>query len=116
MFEGIMIGMTDPVKAEWIPAHLSYDGPAKIAEYFDSRITEGEDGSLIGFFRGHELTGKVLEIPEGYHACMVSMEGDRIEQVQELTQVRVWDLDVPSLEVTMEFTDVIEIGRILSED
>jgi hypothetical protein len=108
--------MSIPVKAEWIPAHLNYDGPAKVAEYFDSRITEGENGRQIGFFRGHELVGKFLPIPEGYQACIVSAENDRIEKIQELTQVRVWDLDLPSLGVTMEFTDVIEIGRLLSED
>jgi hypothetical protein len=108
--------MGDTVKAEWIPAHLDYNGPAKVAEYFDSRIVEAENGRLIGFFRGHELAGKVLDIPEGYHACIVSTEGGTIETMQEVGMIRVWDLDAPSLGAAMQFTDVIEIGRLLSQD
>lgn len=45
-------------KAEWIPAHLNYEGPAKVEQYFDSRVVTNEDGTLTGFFRGHMLYGK----------------------------------------------------------
>jgi hypothetical protein len=108
--------MSGTVKAEWLPAHLAYNGPAKVAEYFDSRVLDGPNGRFIGFFRGHEMVGKVLEIPPGYHACVVSTEGHKLEVLDEVDPVRVWDLDAPSLDVAMQFTDAIEIGRILAED
>jgi hypothetical protein len=73
--------MEESVKAEWIPAHLNYDGPAKVAEYFDSRISEGDDGRMIGFF----------PIPDGYDPCVVSIEGDRVEKIRDLTQIRIWE-------------------------
>ena len=103
-------------KAEWIPAHLEFDGPAKVDQYFDTRIMEKPNGGFIGFFRGHEIVGKDLSIPEGYHACVVTTEDKKITPVEEIGRVRVWDLDNPSLEMSMQFIDVIAVSKILAED
>ncbi|KAK8889762.1 hypothetical protein M9Y10_034516 [Tritrichomonas musculus] len=108
--------MSNQEKAEWIPAHLDYEGPAKVEEYFDSRVQKGEDGQYIGFFRGHELVGKDLEIPEGYEACLVSKKDKKLEKISQISNIRVWDLDAPSLDMSLQFTDVLLLGRILAED
>lgn len=103
-------------KAEWIPAHLEYDGEAEVDKYFDSRVIEGENGRFTGFFRGHEMFGAKIKIPEGYRACTVKTENRKITPVKELEMIRVWDLDVPSLEMAQGFLDVIEVAKILAED
>ena len=103
-------------KAEWIPAHLTFNGPAKVSEYFDSRIVERPNGRFIGWFRGHEMVGKYLEIPEDYHACMVAIEDKKIIYGPEIEKVRVWDLDAPSLDNAMQFTDIIAVSKILVDD
>ena len=108
--------MSTAEKAEWIPAHLEYEGVAKVEEYFDSRVQEGKDGKYIGFFRGHELVGKELEIPEGYEACLVSKKDKKLEKISDISKIRVWDLDTPSLDMSLQFTDVLTIGKILAED
>lgn len=107
---------TNTKKAEWIPAHLNYDGPAKVEQYFDSRVVANEDGSYNGFFRGHLLYGKDLPLPEGYKSYLVSTENKQIRKEAELNPIRIWDLDTPSLEASMKFTDVVKIGQLLSED
>lgn len=108
--------MSKQEKAEWIPAHLEYNGKAKVEEYFDSRIKQVDDNKFIGFFRGHELVGKELEIPEGYEACLVSKKDKKLEKISDISQIRVWELDTPTLDMTLKFTDVLTIGRILAED
>ena len=108
--------MSNQEKAEWIPAHLDYEGPAKVEEYFDSRVKEGENGKFIGFFRGHELVGKELQIPDGYEACLVSKKDKKLEKISQISKIRVWDLDAPSLELSLQFSDVLTIGKILAED
>ena len=108
--------MSQQEKAEWIPAHIEYEGHAKVSEYFDCRVRNGEDGKYIGFFRGHEIVGKDLEIPDGYEACLVSTKGKKIEKIADVSNIRVWDLDAPSLDAAMKFTDVIDVAKILAED
>jgi hypothetical protein len=108
--------MSDVVKAEWVPGHVEYEGPAKVSEYFDSRIQTGKNGQIIGFFRGHELVGRQLPIPENYCMSLVTVKDRKLEQVEALDPVRVWDVDGPSLDVTLQFADIIEVGRILAED
>ncbi|OHS98110.1 hypothetical protein TRFO_35531 [Tritrichomonas foetus] len=103
-------------KAEWIPAHLEYEGPAKVSEYFDSRVQEGENGKYVGFFRGHEMVGKYLDIPEGYGAYVVSAKDKKLEKMSDITKIRVWDLDAPSLDASLQFTDIVTVGQILAED
>ena len=108
--------MAEPPKAEWIPAHINYDGPAKVSQYFDSRISEDKNGQFIGFFRGHQLFGKNLTLPDGYKPFLVTTDKGTIQKVADIGQVRLWDLDSPSLEFSLQFTDVIKVSDILAED
>lgn len=108
--------MESKPKAEWIPAHINYDGPAKVNQYFNSRVKPTGNDNFVGFFRGHELIGRNLSLPEGYEASLVSIEGDKITKVSDIGNVRVWDNDIASLDFSMQFTDVISISNILAED
>jgi len=103
-------------KAEWIPAHLNTDVSANVTEYFDSRVKEGKNERLIGFFRGRELTGKQIICPEGYEMAMVDFEDDLMEKQFVIDNSRIWELDVPSLDSSLEFLEIAEIGRILSNE
>lgn len=103
-------------KAEWLPAHLEFDGEAAVDKYFDSRVVDGGNGRFTGFFRGHEMFGAKIEIPNGYRACTVSTENKKITLVRDLDMIRVWDLDVPSLDMAQGFLDVIAVSKILAED
>ncbi|KAH0791743.1 ribonuclease H2 subunit C [Histomonas meleagridis] len=108
--------MSQPLKAEWIPAHINYDGPAKVSQYFDSRISENKNGQYIGFFRGHQLFGKYLELPDGYKPVIVTTDEGELKKIADVGQVRLWDLDTPSLEFSLQCTDVIKVSDILAED
>lgn len=108
--------MTKSEKVEWIPAHLEYEGPAKVEEYFDSRIIPGENGKFIGFFRGHELVGKNFEVPENYEVSLVAPQDETLQKLAAVSNLRIWDLDEQSLENSLQFTDVITVGNILMTD
>jgi hypothetical protein len=108
--------MAGVLKAEWVPGHIDYEGRAKVSQYFDSRVVPGKNGGLIGFFRGRELAGKPLQVPDGYCTSLIKMEDGKIREVQAIEPIRVWDVNVPSLDATMQVIDAIEVGRILAED
>ena len=78
--------------------------------------SEDKDGKFIGVFRGHQLFGKNLTLPEGYKPYFVKTDGGAIQKVSDIRQVRLWDLDTPSLEFSLQFTNVIKVSNILAED
>jgi hypothetical protein len=108
--------MAGALKAEWIPGHIGFEGKAKVSQYFDCRLVPGKNGELIGFFRGRELAGKPLQVPDGYCTSLIKTEDGKIREVQAIEPVQVWDVNGSLLDATMQVTDAVEVGRILAED
>ncbi|EAY09446.1 hypothetical protein TVAG_126070 [Trichomonas vaginalis G3] len=104
------------VKVEWIPGRLPTDHEANVEAYFDSRVKKLDNGYLVGFFRGRELCGKPLELPEGYTQKIVKIEDGHIKDFKEVSKVTMWDLNKPQLDKAADFFDLVEISQALASD
>jgi ribosomal protein L24E len=108
--------MAEPVKVEWIPAHLYHDVEAKVDVYFDSRVREGKNGRKIGFFRGREFCGKEFVPPEGYMQVVARIEGDELKKERDVSKLTIWDTQVAQLDKAVDFVDVARLAEELAED
>lgn len=108
--------MEQTPKAEWLPAHIDYDGPARVSQYFDTRVRSTDSGDYVGFFRGRALVGRDLSLPAGYEAALVTTDGGALTRVGRIGRVRVWGADAASLDFAMQLTDVITVSDIIAAD
>lgn len=104
------------VKVEWVPGRLPTDHEANVEAYFDSRVKQLDNGYLVGFFRGRELCGKPLEIPEGYTSKIVKIENGEIKDHKEVSKITMWDINKIQLDKAADFFDMIEISNALATD
>jgi len=109
------------VKVNLLPVRIQYDGSMEIEKkHWNPECTE--DGKHKAYFRGRELEGNVVKVPEGFKGAVVRVTGDvlptqrptisqedddedEVEQPVEETriaqeigtfdEVMVWNHDVP---------------------
>jgi hypothetical protein len=65
--------------------------------------------------RGYKLGGKKLDLPDNYCAKLIDFNQSEIKFVDDLNEVKVWDVNLANLDSFLTFTDAISIGSILSE-
>ncbi|XP_050360377.1 ribonuclease H2 subunit C [Nymphalis io] len=58
-------------RAHYIPCKIEEDGPANVKKYFEPYITENEE-ELSATFRGHNLDGIKMKLPDGYKAVILT--------------------------------------------
>ncbi|CAH0731215.1 unnamed protein product, partial [Brenthis ino] len=59
-------------RAHYVPCKIEEDGPANVNKYFEPYVIENENGELSATFRGHQLDGVKMQLPEGYRAVVLT--------------------------------------------
>ncbi|QRV88537.1 ribonuclease H2 non-catalytic subunit domain-containing protein [Ceratobasidium sp. AG-Ba] len=98
-----------------LPLHIEHDGPAAVETYF--HVGQNENGNKTAAFRGREMHGVDLALPEGYagvilrtgedhktepkqksHVIDVDEEGvasgTRLGPGESFEKIRIWRADV----------------------
>ncbi|WBW74437.1 ribonuclease H2 complex subunit Rnh203 [Schizosaccharomyces osmophilus] len=129
-------------KVSLMPCFIDFDGPASVSEFFHDKISK-KDGSRntdLAYFRGRELNGRTLELPEGYMGeCVHFPLPDRADQfyagneldnnedeasVSEehcqtsstFSQFKIWDRDVStSIEQNQWYKGIVEWTQFASK-
>ncbi|XP_013397498.1 ribonuclease H2 subunit C [Lingula anatina] len=89
-----------------MPCEIDYNGPAKVADYFDTSVRHDQGTVLSATFRGRPLSGKEMQLPDGYTGLLLkelhrpySEEEERHLKVShKFEQFTYWNLDAePSI-------------------
>lgn len=114
-----------PPKAHYIPATIRGDGPANVAQFFESYTDESEGKILTNALRGFPLRGKEFNLPTGYTAVMfqetkkpLSAEEDRnFSFAGAFKQFTYWNYDkIPTKNDPLEKAlDWMELSRALHD-
>ncbi|XP_059050262.1 ribonuclease H2 subunit C [Achroia grisella] len=56
----------------FMPCKVEEDGPANVRKYFEPYIKEDENGDLSATFRGRQLDGVKMALPDGYRAVVIT--------------------------------------------
>ncbi|EPY50415.1 ribonuclease H2 complex subunit [Schizosaccharomyces cryophilus OY26] len=122
-----------------MPCFIGFDGPAPVSEFFHNKISNKDDSNkLLAYFRGRELNGSILQLPENYVGECVefpllksedhSFTGNKSESEDEanvsdehcpasstFSQFKIWDRDVStSIEQNKWYKGVIEWTQFAS--
>ncbi|KRX80750.1 Ribonuclease H2 subunit C [Trichinella sp. T6] len=87
-----------------VPARIEYNGPAKIAEFFESSRRQTADRHESATFRGRPLQGVEVEVPESYRLYiaekLVEENQDnnacKLVMKKQFKRLNVWSLDEPA--------------------
>ncbi|XP_045456128.1 ribonuclease H2 subunit C [Melitaea cinxia] len=58
-------------RAHFVPCNIEEDGPANVSKYFEPYVADN-GGELTATFRGHNLDGVKMNLPDGYRAIVVT--------------------------------------------
>ncbi|KAF2882573.1 hypothetical protein ILUMI_23590 [Ignelater luminosus] len=93
------------LKIQYMPFKIAADSEANVSSYFDKYVKLKEDSNYNASFRGYPLTGKKIDIPDGYKGVIlherikpVTDKDDRnFYVINEFNSFMYWNWDkVPS--------------------
>ncbi|KAJ4390665.1 hypothetical protein N0V93_004263 [Gnomoniopsis smithogilvyi] len=99
-----------------LPCRIHHDGPVGATGSYWTPST-ASDGKRISHFRGRELHGKTLKVPEGYRGVVVEKKDAPKPAAQSLDEPEVVDLEaddelpVGALETQAEFDEMVIWGH-----
>eukprot|EP00058_Branchiostoma_floridae_P025003 XP_002610493.1 hypothetical protein BRAFLDRAFT_117815 [Branchiostoma floridae] len=112
-------GETAPPKLHLLPCEIEHTGPAQVAQYFTPSIRDNGHGVLQASFRGRELRGGTVSLPEGYTGLVlkekykaVSDEEARVFHAgQKFQEFTYWNMETPpsrndALQKAMHWLDI----------
>ncbi len=104
-----------------LPCDIDYNGPAPVTSYF--QISEGKrrNDEMTAHFRGHELIGKKVKLPEKITGLNVTQDMRNQSKelkwavVGEFKEINVWQHDVaPDVNQIEECLDWFELASAVS--
>ncbi|EPX73101.1 ribonuclease H2 complex subunit [Schizosaccharomyces octosporus yFS286] len=125
-----------------MPCFIDFDGPAPVSEFFHDKISKKDDSTNtdLVYFRGRELNGKTLKLPDGYMGECVhlplpgsvdqSLTGNGQDNIEDeasvseehcqtsstFSQFRIWDRDVStSIEQNQWYKGIVEWTQFASK-
>ncbi|KAJ4419398.1 hypothetical protein N0V82_004980 [Gnomoniopsis sp. IMI 355080] len=99
-----------------LPCRIHHDGSVGSAGPYWTPSTD-PDGKKISYFRGHELHGKTLKVPEGYRGVLVEMKDAPKPEAQRPEEPEVVDLEAEdelplgALETQAQFDEMVIWGH-----
>lgn len=78
-------------KVQLLPCNIDYDGKARVEEYFIEEPVEGQT-YIRSHFRGRELLGSTISLPEGYKGIIGTKDSPTTIHVEkEFKEITSWN-------------------------
>ncbi|VDI46855.1 ribonuclease H2 subunit C-like [Mytilus galloprovincialis] len=111
-------------KTHLLPCEISYNGQAKVEEYFASSINQDKESKgLTSTFRGRPLDGEVKEVPSGYTGIILKEtrkaytdeEERKLIATHKFSNFHFWNLDKKTSQEDKlhQVLDWMEIANVL---
>lgn len=96
-----------------LPCTVHYNGAAPIAEYFQPSPASGTSSEQTAAFRGRELKGVNIPLPEGAVGAIVApSQGSFAEINSTFTSLTVWEHDVsPNTNIITDSLSWLKIAK-----
>lgn len=95
-----------------MPFSINYNGPAPISKYM--RVDTDKNGSLTSHFRGREMKGECIPLPETIHGVLVSKpkaSDTTLHILGSFREVKLWEHDIsPSTSIVTDVFDWVDIS------
>ncbi|KYR00289.1 hypothetical protein DLAC_03455 [Tieghemostelium lacteum] len=79
-----------------LPCAIGHNGAAKVSNYFQTKENTQEN-CLVSSFRGHELKGKTLDVPQDYKGYIFRQSDKKQHEWETLSQFKdftYWNHDI----------------------
>lgn len=75
-----------------LPCNIEYEGMAPVKEYFV--IEEENTDAKIAHFRGRELRGKTIKLPNDFIGYVGQKDGEKIKITKQFDELTYWNREV----------------------
>ncbi|EKG13440.1 Ribonuclease H2 subunit C [Macrophomina phaseolina MS6] len=104
-----------------LPCRIEHNGPVNAADRF-WRVEEKDDGTHTAHFRGRKLSGRKLQLPDGYRGAVLSNTSKVLPQTEAERETDADQddgeqrIDVRVMEEIGEFDEVVIWGHEVAPD
>ncbi|XP_057661800.1 ribonuclease H2 subunit C isoform X1 [Diorhabda carinulata] len=106
-----------------LPFKIHADCDAKVERYFNSNISTKKYGTLHASFRGYPLSGKIIDLPDGYVGIVLHEslrpETDKCERKFHVTNKFLkithwnWDKEPSDNDIITQALQWVDIAEVL---
>ncbi|XP_078671785.1 ribonuclease H2 subunit C-like [Branchiostoma floridae x Branchiostoma belcheri] len=90
-------------KLHLLPCEVEHTGPAQVARFFTPGVRDSGQGALQASFRGRELRGENVTLPDGYtglvlkekHKAVSDEEARVFHAAQKFQEFTYWNMETP---------------------
>ena len=99
----------------FMPFSISYNGSAPVAKYME---VSHKDGKLVSHFRGREIKGEAIPLPENLNGVLISkpqMSDSTVHILGSFDEVKLWEHDIaPNNKIVTDIFDWVDIAQAVS--
>lgn len=103
-------------QVHYLPCSIRYDGPAPIQSFMHIEQSTTHPNELTTTFRGRELHGRKVIVPDGVSAVWVRPgRGSKLDIVDAVTTIHVWEHGVaPDVSCVTDYLQWLDIAKAVS--